>query len=143
MNKSYYNIISLTSEIKENANTFIISKLKEMGIEGLVTSHGSILVILYKQGPCKMSEIAQKINKKKNTVTILVDKLVKHGYVTISKDKSDKRAKIISLTDKAELIRNDFFAISDALIEKALQDIPEEDRLVLTKYLTKVRDNLT
>ena len=43
-------ILSLISKIHEKGNRFIIEELKNNGAEGLVPSHGDILVCLYKSG---------------------------------------------------------------------------------------------
>lgn len=74
-------MLSLVSKIHEKGNRFIIEELKNNGAEGLVPSHGDILVCLYKNGKMTMKEIANSIHRTKPTVTVLVDKLEKLGYL--------------------------------------------------------------
>jgi DNA-binding MarR family transcriptional regulator len=143
MDKKYYNVVSLISEVRELAHQFIVQRMEALGIKGLVTSHGSILIHLYVNGPTKMNEIAKKINKKKNTVTTLVNKLVKHGYVVISVDESDHRVKLVTLTQKAIDIQEDFFGISNDLIEKTFSGIDEEKRNDFVSLLYQVKENLS
>ena len=69
------NLLALVSKIHEKGNRFIIEELKKNGAEGLVPSHGDILVCLYQNDKMTMKEIADKINRTRPTVTVLVDKL--------------------------------------------------------------------
>ncbi len=143
MNFEYRKVISLIAEIKEQANSFIVSRMKNLGIEGLVTSHGNIMGLLYVKGPCRMADIAQKINRKKNTVTTLINKLLDHGYVEITPDINDNRVKMVSLTSKAMEIKDDFFIIAEELIETTFAGIEEEQRYEIWKYLKKIKENLS
>lgn len=74
-------MLSLVSKIHEKGNRFIIEELKNNGAEGLAPSHGDILVCLYKNGKMTMKDIANSIHRTKPTVTVLVDKLEKLGYL--------------------------------------------------------------
>jgi len=143
MNSEYQKTIALIAEIKEKANSFIVGKMKSQGIEGLVTSHGSILIMLYRKGPCRMADIALQINRKKNTVTTLINKLVDHGYVEITPDLNDHRVKIVSLTAKGIETKDAFFQISEELIETTFAGIAEEERHALFTGLTKIKENLS
>lgn len=143
MSKEYRKTISLIAEIKEKSYSFIVSKMKSLGIEGLVTSHGSILMMLYSKGPCRMADIAQQINRKKNTVTTLINKLVDHGYVEITPDLNDHRVKIVSLTAKGLGTKDAFFAISEELIATTFNGIEEAQRFEIYESLKKIKENLS
>jgi DNA-binding MarR family transcriptional regulator len=52
-----------------------------------------------------MKELAKSIDRKKNTVTVLVDTLVEHGYVEKMVNPGDRRKKCISLTEKAKAFK--------------------------------------
>ena len=75
------NAVALMSRIRAKANRFIIESLVTEGIEGIVPSHGEIMIHLFAEKDYTMQELAQKINRTKPTVTILVSKLVNYGYV--------------------------------------------------------------
>ena len=75
------NLLSLISKIREYGNHFIIEELKRNGIEGLVPSHGDILVCLYEQNKMTMKDISDKIHRTRPTVTVLVDKLEKYQLI--------------------------------------------------------------
>ena len=104
--------VKYISFIKEEANQFIIKELEKKGIDGIVPSHGSILMALYKKKQMTMKEIAEDIRRKQPTVTVLIDKLLKLGYVEKRKDAEDSRSSIIQLTKKGDEFRSTFIDIS-------------------------------
>ena len=94
------NLLSLISKIREYGNHFIIEELKKNGAKGLVPSHGDILACLYEQNKMTMKDISEKIRRTRPTVTVLVDKLEKLGYVKRETSKEDNRYTYIVLTKK-------------------------------------------
>lgn len=139
-NKQY--TIYFISKAKKRATKFIEEELKKRGINDLSHSHGSILSVLYKNdNGLKMKEIANLIGKNKSTVTELVNKLVKLGYIKKEKSQADKRVTLITLTDKGKGIRDIFDAISQNLIETAYQDFSKEEEETFLRLLKKLYTN--
>lgn len=142
MNK--YLAISKISNIRSEVFDYIESELKRRGIEGLVVSHGNILDILYdNNGKLTMKEISKGINRSKSTVTQLVDKLLKDGYVTKESNSEDKRFSYIVLTEKGLNIKKDFREISDNVIREFFKDFTEEEAETLLLLLDRVINNFT
>ena len=135
-------IISLISKIREKVNKFIISEMSKHGIEGIATSHGDIIYSLYNNSKLTMAEIAEKIGKDKSTVTALVDKLVKLGYVTKERDTEDTRVIFVTLTKKGYELKPIFDAISREVMELFYEDILESEKEELTRILLKIYNNL-
>ncbi len=130
--------LSLISKIKEKGNRFIIEQLKENGIEGLVLSHGDILAVLYKDNKSTMKDIADKINRTKPTVTVLVDKLEKLGFVKREKSSDDSRITYILLTKKAEKFKPTFEKISEDLNKLLYKNLTKTEGEILDKLLEKM-----
>ncbi len=130
--------LSLISKIKEKGNRFIIEQLKENGIEGLVPSHGDILAVLYKDNKSTMKDIADKINRTKPTVTVLVDKLEKLGFVKREKSSDDSRITYILLTKKAEKFKPIFEKISEDLNKLLYKNLTKTEGEILDKLLEKM-----
>ena len=135
------NIISLISKIRESANRFIVAEMDSWGIEGLVPSHGDILVALLKAEKLTMKELAEKIDKDKSTVTALVDKLIKQGYVEKTRDIEDNRVVFVTLTENGKALKPMFDKISEDLLSIVYKDIPEDEREVLINTLKKIKNN--
>ena len=131
-------ILSLRSKIHEKGNRFIIEALKNNGAEGLVPSHGDILVCLYKKGKMTMKDIADCIHRTKPTVTVLVDKLEKLGYLKREVSEKDSRYTNIVLTQKGEDFKTTFEKISKDLNEMLNKNLSKNEVKLLEKLLQKV-----
>lgn len=131
-------ILSLISKIHEKGNRFIIEELKNNGAEGLVPSHGDILVCLYKNSKMTMKDIANCIHRTKPTVTVLVDKLEKLGYLKREASDKDSRCTYIVLTQKGEDFQTTFEKISKNLNEMLYKNLSPEESELIEKLLRKV-----
>lgn len=137
------NIIALTSRLTEKAHKLIIRELTERGIEGIVPSHGGILMLLFNGEKFTMKELADKIHRTKPTVTVLVDKLIHLGYVTKEKCSEDSRVTWIRLTKKGEELEPSFNEISAYVNSIVYKDITEEEVEMMQRGLKKIIGNLS
>lgn len=131
-------MLSLVSKIHEKGNRFIIEELKNNGAEGLVPSHGDILVCLYRNGKMTMKDIANCIHRTKPTVTVLVDKLEKLGFLKREASDEDSRSTNIVLTQKGKDFQATFEKISEELNELLYKNLSPEESELIEKLLRKV-----
>ena len=131
-------ILSLISKIHEKGNRFIIEELKNNGVEGLVPSHGDILVCLYKNNKMTMKDIATCIHRTKPTVTVLVDKLEKLGYLKRAASDKDSRSTYVILTQKGEDFKATFDQISNNLNKMLNKNLSENEVKLLEELLKKM-----
>ncbi len=131
-------LLSLISKIREYGNRFIVEELKRNGIEGLVPSHGDILICLYEQTKMTMKDISDKIRRTRPTVTVLVDKLEKLGYVKREVSKEDNRYTYIVLTQKGLDFKPLFEKISDDLNDILYKNLSDSEADTLEKLLEKI-----
>ena len=136
-------IVALVSRIREQANSLLVAELAKKGHTGLAPSHGAILHVLSDRGSMHMSALAEAIGKQKNTVTTLVNKLEKAGYVVKSPSPDDSRVTMVSLSDKALAARSDFAAISQTLLNAVWADMPQAEKESLVLLLEKVLRNIS
>jgi len=133
-------IISLISRVRDKANRFIMTELSRHGLDELAPVHGDILVALYQHGDPTMKELAQIVDRKKSTVTTLVDKLIRLGYADKIQDAEDMRSYRISLTEEGKALKPILLQIADRLIEKVYKDMPRDERRQLVKSLNKINN---
>jgi len=131
-------ILSLISKIHEKGNRFIIEELKNNGVDGLVPSHGDILVCLYKNNKMTMKDIANCIHRTKPTVTVLVDKLEKLGYLKRAASDKDSRSTYVILTQKGEDFKATFDQISNNLNKMLNKNLSENEVKLLEELLKKM-----
>ena len=131
-------MLTLISKIHEKGNRFIIEELKKNGAVGLVPSHGDILVCLYQNDKMTMKEIAEKIHRTRPTVTVLVDKLKKLGYLKREISQNDNRYTYITLTKKGQDFKPVFEKISEDLNNMLYKNLSEKESDILENLLKKV-----
>ncbi|WZL72213.1 MarR family transcriptional regulator [Clostridiaceae bacterium 35-E11] len=106
MNDKY--IVYFISKTKKKVTEFI-----EKGLNDLVPSYGNILTVLCdNDGKLSMKEIGGSIGKDKSTVTALVNKLLKLGYIKKEQCEEDKRVTYVKITEKGKEIEDKFNDIS-------------------------------
>ena len=132
--------LSLISRIHEKGNKFIIDSLNQNGLTGLVPSHGDILAVLYGSGKLTMQDIAKKIHRTKPTITVLVDKLEKLGFVKREKSLEDNRITYIALTDKGLEFKVLFDEISINLNKMLYKNLSDEESLLIDQLLEKMAE---
>ncbi len=135
-------IIRQIGRIRDKANSFLTREIERHHMKGIAPSHGDILWALYTYGELPMKRLAQIIGKDKSTVTALVNKLIRFGYVEKNEDASDSRVSNISLTERGREVKPDFMEISEALREKAYAGLTKDQMETLMQLLQIVHDNL-
>lgn len=133
--------ISLISKIKNKVNRFIVAEMMKHGVEGIITSHGDIIYALFKKPRLTMADISKRIGKDKSTVTALVDKLVRLGYVTKERDREDTRVVYVTLTPKGSELEPIFETISKEMLDVFYLNISEKEKEDLLNILKKIYDN--
>ena len=81
------------------------------------------------------------IGKDKSTVTALVNKLSKLGYVKKEKCKKDRRVTYVEITEKSEEIEEKFNEISKDVYSTAYKNFSEDEKELFLKLLKKLNNN--
>ncbi|QLH37211.1 MAG: MarR family transcriptional regulator [Parachlamydiaceae bacterium] len=74
-----------------------------------------------------MKEISEKLLLDKSTVSRLISKAVKKGYVKCSSDQNDKRKRYIYLSEKGKNVLDSFEQIAFNQTKQALQTLSEDE----------------
>lgn len=84
-------------------------------------------LIWFAENGCLQSEICERLSATKQTVSAIVKKFLKKGYVTLTESETDRRNKIIRLTKAGEEYAKKIIQpAADAEIE-AMGELPDED----------------
>ncbi len=135
------NTFFLIGRIRERYKAFLEGEMRNRGLTGLVTSHADILVALTFCGELTLSEVAEKIHRDRSTVTTLVAKLVKLGYVRQRKNEEDNRSSFLSLTERGKAVIPEMQPITKLLFEKATAGISGEEWTAFRQTLEKIYGN--
>ena len=133
--------ISKISHIHSEAAAFLVQKLAEKGLPELASSHGNILFQLSQNQTMTMGELARNINRDKSTTTVLVRKLQNAGLVQITSDHTDRRNKILSLTEKGNEYNKLTAEISQELIQTFYKDFSDTEKQQFFSFLKRIEEN--
>ena len=134
-------IISLISRIREKANRFITGELAARRLHGLKPIHGDLLLALFTCERPTMKELADRVDRKKSTVTTLVDKLIYLGFAVKTRDSQDSRVFRVALTPKGRALKPHLIDISRKLIARVYKDMPVEERKRVVRNLRQINDH--
>ena len=102
--------------------------------------HTLLMAVKNISGPVRITDIAQWLDRTPNSVSMLVDRMVKAGLVKRTRDRKDRRTVFVSMTAKAERIYTPATAAGWALVQEILSPLSNEDKRTLTKLLETLRD---
>jgi DNA-binding MarR family transcriptional regulator len=96
--------IQFTQSIRAWMDIFMHRSMRGWGrfakSTGLSIPQFSVLMQLHYRGACGMSKISEGYDITPAAASQLVDKLVQSGFIQRVEDPADRRAKLLSLTDK-------------------------------------------
>jgi len=141
MEKNINTSISLVSHIHSLAAEFLTARLTDAGFPEFASSHGNILFQLGSSGGMTMSELSERINRDRSTVTVLVRKLEKEGLVLTREDGRDRRARMVFLTEKGGMYNKMMGTISSELIGTFYGGFSEEERRQCFGFLVRIAEN--
>ena len=118
---------------------------------GISNEQARLLSCLKSSGPKRPVEIATLLERAPNSVSMLVDRMVKAGLVRRTRDRKDRRGVFVSLTNKGnEAVEpaipaiwefmNRFLSAVSYDEQRALADTLETLKCELTSYLNPERD---
>lgn len=87
-------------------------------------------------------ELARRLHVDKANVTRAIKGLVEQGYVTREQSDIDKRALLITLTEKGEQVRAEVEAIACSWIEKVRSSLSDEEWETMEGYLERMANSL-
>lgn len=137
------NTYSLVSNVYHKLNALLSEKIAENGLGGIMSSHGAIIFALFGNKKLTMLELADKIGKTPQTVTVLVNKLISLGYLEKITNEKDRRSSFVALTEKGEGLKGPFFAISEELYQLQYAGLSQDEINFLRTVLNKINNNLS
>ena len=105
----------------------------------MLRKHG---VPLWNFGEMTQQELADLMQKDKNSVTSLVDAIERKGFVVRRQSKTDRRSNTLVLTEKAELLKPGAKEKGISILDKMLEGISEEELRAFLATLRKLTLNM-
>ena len=132
----------LISKIKQISGRIFDKKLKNHDITDLNTAQGRIVFSLWQNDVIPISELVRITALSKTTLTSMLNRLEKIGYITRSSDRDDNRKVIVSLTEKSKLLKERYEIVSQEMTSLFYDGLAESQIDEFEKILTHIMGNL-
>lgn len=131
----YVNI--LNSRIKK----CFFDRLQENGIN-ITPEQYLVMDILWENQSLSQQNIADVIQKDKNSVTKIIDSLEKKNFVSRVVDKKDRRINRIELTKEGEALEKNTTEVAIKFMNDTIEGIDNQDLNTLVDVMRKLKNNL-
>lgn len=121
---------------------YTASKLKQNNVK-LTPEQFLLLDLLWNQGPMSQQQLADQMQKDKNSVTKLIDAIERKGLVVRRQNPSDRRSNTIVPTEKAEAMKVYAKEKGISILDEMLTGIEEQELRNFLATLKKLSDNMS
>ena len=97
-----------------------------------------VMMVMWEKSEVNEKELCESLRLNTNTLAPLLRRLKEKGYISISKDKKDKRNLVIKLTNEGELLKEKAVDVPPSMAEEF--NLSEEEAAFLYKILYKILD---
>ena len=131
----------LISQIHQISQRIWNSILKNYNLQDLSGARGRIIFALWNTDNIPIKELVKKTSLDKATLTGIIDRLERDGFIIRSHNPQDKREIIISRTGKDEIFKTKIPAASDEQNALFYKDFSQEEIFNFEKMLKKILKN--
>jgi len=131
----------LIAKIHQITNRIFNKMLKDYGLDELNSGRGRILFVLWQRDNIPIHELSVKTQLTKSTLTTMLDRLEKKGYLSRGKG-IDRRENIVKLSDKSKKFKEVYEKISGEMTDVFYGNLTEGERNTFEDYLRRILNNL-
>jgi DNA-binding MarR family transcriptional regulator len=106
---------------------------------GMNSAQARTLLALHDAGPQRVTDLARLDHLKQPTMSAVLIRMERLGWVRRLEDKDDLRAVIVRLTPAGERIANQLIAARTTVLQSYLETLSSADRAALTAALPALR----
>ena len=107
----------------------------EMNGCGLSMARTKVLRRLHEQGPTRQNVLAAEFGLSPHSITDIVDGLERHGLAERQADPTDRRAKLVAITEAGEASLSVASATRERLLKQIFGALSEADRATFLRLL--------
>jgi DNA-binding MarR family transcriptional regulator len=131
---------NLVSVIHQTHDMIRSCEDKVFGEQGLTTEQYSVLAaIKYLDEPVRITDLAHQLTRSTNSVSMLVDRMVRASLLNRVRDEIDRRTVFVSMTSKAETLLEPAILAEQEFIQEILSPLSYEEKQALLSPLLKVQ----
>jgi DNA-binding MarR family transcriptional regulator len=120
---------------------YLAAKLRKNDVP-LTPEQFMLIDLLWNQGEMTQQQLADQLQKDKNSVTKLVDAIEKKGFVVRKQNPHDRRANTLVLTEKANELKPGAKQKGISILDQILEGISEDELRSFLSTLRKLNANM-
>ncbi len=116
--------------------------LKKHDVE-INSAQGRIMFALWQKDGVSINELAKKTQLKKSTLTSMLDRLERMGYIRRQRSKKDRRKILIKRTEKDRTMEKKYVEVSEEMTRLFYKGFSKSEIDRFEKDLERILNNLT
>ena len=132
---------TLISQINQVCQRVWHAVLSRHGLEDLAGARGRVIFALWGEDKVPIKKLVEKTSLDKATLTGIIDRLERDGFVCRVPSPDDKRATLISRTGKDEIFKKKVTKVSDEQNALFYKGFSKKEIEVFENYLKRVLQN--
>ncbi|MBE5802761.1 MAG: MarR family transcriptional regulator [Clostridiales bacterium] len=132
----------LISRIKQVGTRLFDRMLAQADIDAFNGAQGRILYVLWQKDEVSISNLSAQTSLANTTLTSMLDRMEASGLIVRKPSPTDRRAWLISLTEKAKGLQQDYQRLSQQMNQRYYVGFSEGEIRQFESYLQRVLDNL-
>lgn len=132
---------TLISQVHQVSQRVWYDVLSRRGLEDLAGARGRVIFALWNEDNIPIKKLVEKTSLDKATLTGIIDRMERDGYVKRIQSPEDKRSTLISRTGKDEIFKSKIAQVSDeqnAIFYKGFSTSEIEE---FENYLKRILEN--
>ena len=102
--------------------------------------HAVLMAMKHIDGRVRPTDVARWLDRSVNSVSMIIDRMVKAGLVRRVRDRKDRRTVFVTMTSKAEKAYVPATVAGWGLIQEILSPLSDKDKRTLIRLLEALRD---
>ncbi len=109
---------------------------------GLYRGQPPVLRALWEQEGLTHTELAERLHVTPATITKMIQRMEKAGFVVRKPDVEDQRVSHVYLTEAGRAIRSEVQAVWQTMERETFNGFTQEEQALLRRFLLRMRENL-
>ena len=135
-------VVRLWLLLRRVGDTLVRCQDLVFGKYGLTTEQWGVLTVIKARGPVRPSDLAELLERTPNSMSMLVDRMVKAGLVRRTRDRKDRRVVTVSMTDKGKAAIDPAIPAGWEFVHEILSPLSDDDQRDLANLLETVKCEL-
>jgi len=140
--KEQYQAGFLMAKIRQVGGRISERLLKKYNVE-INSAQGRIMFALWQKDNIPINELVKKTQLKKSTLTSMLDRLERMGYISRQRSKKDRRKILIKRTEKDREMEKKYVEVSEEMTRLFYKGFPKSQIDRFEKDLEQILNNLT